>query len=507
MHVKIKSLNEIQKLADESRAQGKSVVQCHGVFDLLHPGHIRHFKEAKKRGDVLIVTITPDRFVNKGPGRPAFTERLRLESLAALESIDYVVLNDSPTAVGAIYSVKPNIYVKGSDYKNAEDDITGKITDESEAVKAVGGAVHFTDDIVFSSSQLINQFIDPISPEIDEFMSQLKKEYSVSQLLDAIEGLSSLKVGVIGDAIIDEYQYVEPLGQSGKGLHMAAVCKEEEIFLGGALIVARHLAAFTPQVTLFTAIGFDCPYRPIIEGELDSTIKRYFVETTLPQTLVKKRYVLRDGLYLSKLFETYSSNEPLLNTQVKRDLLSEIKDRVTDFDLLLVADFGNGLICPHMAEEISQMETFLSLNTQINSGNRGYHVITRYSRADFISLNEPEIRLAAHDKLHPIENIIKNIHHKLKHPKIAVTHGVKGVTGFDGSRMNKVPAFASRAVDRVGAGDTFFALASLCAAKGYPLHLASFIGSLAAALDVQIVGNREAIDKVSLCKFVSRLFK
>ena len=507
MHTKIKSLGEIEHILAEKKSQGKSVIQCHGVFDLLHPGHIRHFKEAKTRGDILVVTITPDRFVNKGPGRPAFTERLRLESLAALESIDYVVLNDSPTAVGAIYSVKPNIYVKGSDYKNPEEDITGKIVDEAEAVKLVGGSLHFTDDIVFSSSQLINQFIDPVAPEIDQFMVGLKKHYSVNQVLDAVEALITLKVGVVGDAIIDEYQYVEPLGQSGKGVHMTAVCGQEEIFLGGSLVVARHLAAFTPHVQLFTALGFDCPYRPIIEGELDATIQSHFFETKLTQTLVKKRYVLRDGANLSKLFETYSSNESILDTAEEKQLLAALKDRAQDLDVLFVADFGNGFIRPYMANAISKMPTFLAVNTQINSGNRGYHVITRYGRADFVSLNEPEIRLAAHNKHHPLEMIIKKMHHKLKNPKITITQGVKGVMGFDGKQMQQIPAFATRAVDRVGAGDSFFALAGLCAAKGYPMQLMSFIGSLAAALDVQIVGNREPVDKISLCKFVSRLFK
>ena len=75
---KTKSLPEITEILDEVRKKGARIVQCHGVFDLLHPGHIRHFREAKAQGDCLVVTVTPDRFVNKGPGRPVFTESLRL---------------------------------------------------------------------------------------------------------------------------------------------------------------------------------------------------------------------------------------------------------------------------------------------------------------------------------------------------------------------------------------------------------------------------------------------
>ena len=101
---KIKTFEEVSFYLDQDRTQGVKIIQCHGVFDLLHPGHIRHFQEAKAQGDRLVVTVTPDRFVNKGPGRPAFTEALRLETIAALEVVDYVVLNDSPDAISKIAS-------------------------------------------------------------------------------------------------------------------------------------------------------------------------------------------------------------------------------------------------------------------------------------------------------------------------------------------------------------------------------------------------------------------
>ena len=152
MNEKIKTLEELATLFSELRSEGKKIVHCHGVFDLLHVGHIKHFKEAKTFGDVLIVSITPDEFVNKGPGRPAFSTSLRLESLSELESVDYVVANKSPTAEEIIKSIQPNVYCKGPDYKNHSDDITGKITDEEDAVKLVGGKIMYTDDITFSSS-------------------------------------------------------------------------------------------------------------------------------------------------------------------------------------------------------------------------------------------------------------------------------------------------------------------------------------------------------------------
>src|SRR5205814_7480144 len=118
--------------------RGKTVVQCHGVFDLLHIGHIRHFQEAKKAGQILVVTITPDRHVNKGPHRPVFTESLRAEAIAALDLVDYVAINKWPTAVEAIQTLRPDVYAKGSDYRDASADHTGGIMLEQQAVEGGG---------------------------------------------------------------------------------------------------------------------------------------------------------------------------------------------------------------------------------------------------------------------------------------------------------------------------------------------------------------------------------
>jgi rfaE bifunctional protein nucleotidyltransferase chain/domain len=130
---------------------GKTVALAHGVFDLLHLGHVRHIEAAAREGDILILTITADRFVNKGPGRPVFTEQLRAEMLAALEFVDWVAINPHPSAEDMLRAVAPDVYVKGSEYASATDDVTGKIIAEREAVEAGGGRVVFTDDVTFSS--------------------------------------------------------------------------------------------------------------------------------------------------------------------------------------------------------------------------------------------------------------------------------------------------------------------------------------------------------------------
>ncbi len=506
---KIKTFLEIQEILELHRKEGYKIIQCHGVFDLLHPGHIRHFKSAKAKGDILVITLTPDRFVNKGPGRPAFPENLRLESIAALEDVDYVVLNDSPDAVSAIRKIRPAYYVKGIEYANHVSDVTGKISEEANAVQEVGGQIYYTNDIVFSSSSLINQHIDILSPGVQAFIDSLRKNYSADQIIQMIDDLSKLKVLIVGDAIIDEYQYTEPLGQSGKGLHMCARCLDSEIFLGGSLIIANHVAQFSNHVTLLTALGRACPHLSFIYRNLDPKITTDFVYLEETTTLKKKRYVLKDGKTLSKLFETYSGCEEFLNKDQTEYIIRHLQTRAIEYDLVIACDFGNGFTNTPIINAISDVPTFLSLNTQINSGNRGYNVITNYRKADFISLNEPEIRLASNNQTSAIDGLAADICQILQCPKIAITRGVNGVLCYslNDNKTYELPAFVLTNVDRIGAGDSFLSLASLSLVNNHPFFIAAFLGSLAAAMSIQVVGNAEPIRKGPLCKFVTRILK
>lgn len=153
---KILNVEELAAKVKELRSAGKTVVHCHGCFDLMHPGHIKYFQAAKRMGDILIVTLTPDNYVDKGPGRPVFNQELRAESIAALECVDFVAVNKWPTAEETLRLIRPNIYVKGQEFEKLEDK-TGKIQREAEVVKEVGAHLQFTHEIVFSSTKLIDQ--------------------------------------------------------------------------------------------------------------------------------------------------------------------------------------------------------------------------------------------------------------------------------------------------------------------------------------------------------------
>lgn len=157
--MKILKIEELAKKIKGLKAEGRKIILCHGCFDLMHPGHIKHFQEAKKMGDILVVTITPDIFVDKGKGRPVFNQDLRAECIAALECVDYVAINNWLTAEETLRLLRPDIYVKGQEFENFKDK-TGKLQKELEVLKEIGAEIRFTHEIVFSSTELLNKYFD-----------------------------------------------------------------------------------------------------------------------------------------------------------------------------------------------------------------------------------------------------------------------------------------------------------------------------------------------------------
>ncbi len=155
--MKIREIEELSGIIAGMKAEGKTVVHCHGCFDLMHPGHIKYFQAAKRMGDILVVTVTPDIYVDKGPGRPAFGEVLRTESIAALECVDFVAVNKWPTAEETLRLLRPDIYVKGQEFETL-DDKTGKIQKEYRVLQEIGAKIRFTHEVVFSSTNLLNKY-------------------------------------------------------------------------------------------------------------------------------------------------------------------------------------------------------------------------------------------------------------------------------------------------------------------------------------------------------------
>lgn len=252
---RIRSVTELAEIAMRARSEGKSVVLAHRVFDLLHLGHVRHLEAARKLGDILIVTVTGDEFVRKGPGRPVFAQTMRAEMLAALDYVDWTGINRTPTADPLMEAIQPDVYVKGSDYADPSFDVTSNITHEKELTEKHGGRLHFTDEVTFSSSGLINEYFEIHDPEARAFINELRRNGGAERTLEMIDRLSDLRVLILGETIMDEYIYVEALGKSSKENIIATLYQDREVFAGGVIAAANHVAGFCKDVEVVTCLG------------------------------------------------------------------------------------------------------------------------------------------------------------------------------------------------------------------------------------------------------------
>jgi rfaE bifunctional protein nucleotidyltransferase chain/domain len=486
---------------EELRRKGRKLVQCHGTFDLVHPGHVIHFEEAKKLGDVLVVTLTAASHVNKGPGRPFFNDALRAKALAALEVVDYVVVVPHTAAVEAIELVRPHIYCKGLEYQEAENDVTGNIHDDVATVEKLGGKVRYVGSVVFSSTRLLNNYFEAQEPEVKEFCHNLARRFDPAALRREVDAFARLRVLVVGEVIFDRYSTVDVQGLTSKNRILSARLLGEETHGGGALAVVRHLREFTPHVRLATATGCEAwlpkllrPYRQNLAGH---------VAVKDGVTIVKQRFVepKAEGKELSKLFSlNLISNEPL-DAATERRLLAKLQRQALWADVVLIMDFGHGLMTRPVRAFLEAKAKFLAVNCQTNSNNYGFNIINRrYQRADSFSLDQAEITLAVGRRRFEFEKELGNLRRHLRSRYAWLTRGGRETIGLTPKAACHCAPFERNIVDTVGAGDAFCAVATLAAARGLPIEEATFLGQLAGAQAVKVPGNAAPVRKVDLLK-------
>jgi rfaE bifunctional protein kinase chain/domain/rfaE bifunctional protein nucleotidyltransferase chain/domain len=502
---KIKQITELPSLLKALKENDEMFVLCHGVFDLLHIGHIKYFQEAKSMGDILVVTVTPDRFVNKGPGRPAFDEIHRAEAIAALDVVDYVAINEWPTAIETIKALQPNLYVKGPDYKNFKEDITGNIQLEQDAVKSIGGKMAFTSDVKFSSSSLINERILRLNDKQKKFVDNLKTKYNLKKISESIESLKNLKVLLVGEIIIDEYVFCNSIGKSGKEPVLVNQKISAEKYAGGILAVANHISDFCKSGMVLTYLGEKDDQKAFIDNNLSENIKLDTIIKGNSPTILKTRYI--DNYTKNKMIGVYDLNDDILNKNEEKRLNDKLIKCIDDYDLVVVVDYGHGLITPRIVDTLEKHSKYLAVNTQLNSFNMGYHTISKYTKADYVCVHEGELRHDYRNRHDTFKHLTKQLANRIKSQVITITRGNAGSTIYKDGKFLESPAFAGKVVDRVGAGDTLLAITALCFAAGIPEDLSLFYGNLSAAQTVASTGTGNKLNKVNLTKAIQALMK
>ena len=507
MKNKIYTLKQLSKIIERDKKGKKNIILCHGVFDLLHIGHIKHLKKAKTYAEKLVVTITSDKFVNKGLGRPVFNQFLRSQAIAAIQDVDYVAINDNLTAISPIRLLKPNFYCKGKEYSDSKKDVSGEIKNEIKELKKVNGKIIFTEEATFSSSRIINTSTDFYSPIQKKKISKIKKKTNFSLINKTIDNFKKLKILVVGEAIIDQYIFCETLGKSGKEPMLVLRELKKEQYLGGVLSIARNLYKLSNNIDLISVVGEKSEYLNDIKKGLSNKIKANFIRKKNSPTIVKKRFV--DGINQTKVIGVYDINDEGLNREDEKKLYSLIEKNIKKYDLVIVSDYGHGFISKKTARLLCRKSKFLSLNTQINASNIGYHTLRNYNNFNTLIINEKELRYEMRDKRSKTESLMSHLASEKKINNLIVTIGEKGsiLLNRSTSKYYYSEAYAEKIIDKIGAGDTMLSVISPCIKSNLDFDVSLLVSSLAAAQSVESMGNKSSIDKIKILKSLENILK
>jgi len=497
---KIKSAAQIAE-AIGPRPRKKKVIMCHGTFDVVHPGHIRHMLYAKTKADILIASLTSDEHIKKGNMRPYVPEDLRAVNLAALEMVDYVVVDRDPTPLANLSVIKPDFFAKGYEYTAGA--VHPKTQEEIDVLERYGGEMIFTPgDIVYSSSALIE--LAPPSIAVEKLMMLMEAEGVIfNDLRDAVGKLKGVHVHVVGDTIVDSYTYCSMIGGMTKTPTMSVRYEKKVDYVGGAGVVAKHLRAAGAEVTFSTVLGND-GYRSFVLDDL-STFGVHcmpIIDETRPTT--NKNAIVADGYRLIKV-------DTLDNRSISDKIVDRLKHQIADTptQAVVFSDFRHGVFnrstIPLLIDAIPE-RAFRVADSQVASrwGN-----ILEFQDFDLITPNEREARFALGDQDSVVRPLAQELHKRANCKTLILKCGDRGIityrshTSKDYRAFFVVETFADRVVDAVGAGDALLAYSTLAMIATGNDVIAAILGNMAAGIECEHEGNWPVTPELVLKKIDS----
>lgn len=497
---KIKTAAQIAE-AIGTRPRKKKVIMCHGTFDVVHPGHIRHLLYAKTKADILIASLTSDEHIKKGNLRPYVPEDLRAVNLAALEMVDYVVVDRDPTPLVNLGVIKPDFFAKGYEYTAGA--INPKTQEEIDVLESYGGEMIFTPgDIVYSSSALIE--LAPPSIAVEKLMTLMDAEgVSFKDLRDAVQGMKGIRTHVVGDTIVDSYTYCSMIGGMTKTPTMSVRYEKKVDYTGGAAVVAKHLRAAGADVTFSTVLGNDS-YKDFVLDDLKAcgVHCQPIIDETRPTT--NKNAIVAENYRLLKI-------DTLDNRSISDKIVEHLKEQIADTptQAVVFSDFRHGIFnrstVPQLASGIPA-GIFKVADSQVASrwGN-----ILEFQEFDLITPNEREARFALGDQDSVLRPLALELLKRSNCKTLILKCGDRGIityrsnTPFEPRAFFNIESFADNVVDAVGAGDALLAYATLAyVATGNDL-IASILGNLAAGIECEHDGNWPVTPELVLKKIDS----
>jgi len=482
---KIKSIQEVTKKI-KSMTGRKKIILCHGVFDIIHPGHVRHFSYAKSKADILVVSLTTDRYIKKGTYRPHVPEKLRALNLAAFEMVDFVVIDNEATPLKNLKILKPDFFAKGFEYFS--DNISKETLEEIDVVKSYGGKMIFTPgDVVYSSSKIINTTLPNI--QIEKLLSLMEfNKITFEDLKKTVKKFEKISVHVVGDTIIDTYTRGAFIGGQTKTPTFSILQESQENYVGGAGVVAQHVRSGGAKVIFSTILGND-------------SLKN-FVKSVLQKLKIKLNLILDETRPTTNKNVIISGQYRLLkidkvdNRGISDEIIVKLKKFLenTKSDAVIFSDFRHGIFHQRSIRKLVSSipkKVFKCADSQVASrwGN-----ITEFENFDLITPNERECRFALADQDSTVGKLSSVLVKKAKCKNLILKLGNKGVFCTTKSRDIKsqyfsIDSFTNKVVDTVGAGDALLAYSTLSFVATNSIIVASIIGSLAAACECEVDGN------------------
>ena len=485
---KIKTPLELKKIIGD-KPRSKSVVMCHGTFDIVHPGHIRHLLYVNDIADILVVSLTSDNFITKANFRPFVPEQLRAINLAALEFVDYVVIDNNPTPLENLALIKPDFFAKGADYSD-DGTIHPKTQEEIKVVEAYGGEVVFTPgDIVYSSSHIIDNSAPDIS--LDKLDILMRSEgITFDKLVETIHSFKNQKVHVVGDTIVDSYAYCSPIGWGNKTPTLSVKLENQVDFSGGAAIVAKHLARAGAIVHFSTVLGDD-QLKDFVLSDLEKSGVDCspIIDKTRPTT--RKNAIISQGYRLIKVdtLDNRPINDKvlgLLKEQIKGDLKSNI---------VIFSDFRHGIFSKSSIGSLIDSIPNNVLRVADSQVASRWGNILDFQNFDLITPNEKEARFSLGDQDSVVRPLALNLYKEAKCKNLILKLGDKGIITYRPGDFNDprtfftLDSFVEKVVDAVGTGDALLSYASLALSVTGSIVIASILGSVAAAIACENDGN------------------
>jgi len=481
---KIKKVEEISKIVGKFNSRKKKISMCHGVFDIVHPGHVRHLFYAKSKADILVVSITADQHISKGHHRPHVPEKLRALNLAAFEMVDYVIIDKNKTPLTNIKKIKPNYFAKGFEY--GKNNMPKETISEINEIKKFGGSMIFTPgDLVLSSTKILETSLPNLHLE-KLLVTMDNNSITFEDLKNTLKHLNKFKVHVVGDTIIDTYTNTSLIGGQVKTPTFSVLYHNDKKYLGGAGIVSKHLKSAGADVTFTTILGKDELNKFVVEDCKKNKIKINFIsEKNRPTT--NKNVFIAGGYRLLKV-DTLD-NKPIEDLTINKisKLIAKIK-----CDAIIFSDFRHGIFNEKTIKLFSskiKKNVFKVADSQVATrwGN-----ISEFTNFDLITPNEREARFCLADQDSSIGVLSAKLRDTTKFKNLILKLGSKGVLCVGKKNSDQYfnfDSFAENVLDPVGAGDALLSYATLVYLKTKSLAKAGLIGSIAAACECEKDGN------------------